>query len=110
MRAGPRNQRVTIYRPTVTGQNSSGEDIVENLDIGGAWVHIERLTGRELERAQQLQAEAQFRITADSPLGSFEIQRKDLIGWGSRTLNILDAEDPNQRRRELAILAKEYVE
>lgn len=109
MPAGPRNQLVTFLRPTVTSQNASGEDVVSNVTLGTAWVKIERLAGREAMRAQQLQAEAQFQITMDHPLSSFTLQRKDLIDWGDRTLDILDAEDPNQRRRGVVILAKEYV-
>lgn len=110
MPAGPRNQLVTFYRPTVTGQNSSGEDTVSNVSLGTAWVKIERLAGREAARAQQLQAEAQFQVTMDHPLTSFTLKRKDLIEWGDRTLDILDCEDPDQRRRGVVILAKEYTD
>ncbi len=80
-----------------------------NVLLGSAWVGIEALTGRELEAARQLFAEARFRITMDHPLSSFTLQRKDAIAWGTRTLNILDCEDPGQRRREVVILAKEYT-
>jgi SPP1 family predicted phage head-tail adaptor len=109
MRAGPRNQLVRFYRPTVTGQNTSGEDVVSSTLLGSAWVHVEALAGKEFTRGQQLQAEAEFKITMDHPLSGFTLRRKDTITWGTRTLDILSCEDPTQRRREVVITAKEYV-
>ena len=109
MRAGPRNQLVTFRRPTVTGQNSSGEDVVSNLELGTAWVYIEAISGQEFTRGQQLQAQADFRVAMDHPLSGFTLQRKDTISWGSRVLNILNCEDQDQRRRSVTILAKEYT-
>ena len=110
MRAGHRRSRVTFYRPTVGSQNSSGEDVVRNVSLGSAWVAIRAMDGRELERAQQLQAEARFRVEMEHPLADYTLQRKDTITWGSRTLDILDVEDPDQRRRKQVILAKELTE
>ncbi len=110
MRAGHRRSRVTFYRPTVTSQNSSGEDVESNVSLGSAWVKITALQGRELERAQQLQAEARFKIEMEHPLTDYALQRADTITWGSRTLDILDVEDPDQRRRGLVIFAKELTE
>lgn len=110
MRAGLRRSRVTFRRPTITSQNSSGEDVKSNISLGSAWVKITALQGRELERAQQLQAEARFKIETEHPLTSYTLQRADIIAWGSRTLDILDIEDPNQRRRGQVIFAKELTE
>lgn len=110
MPAGQRRTRLTFKRPTVTGQNASGEDIVSNVSIGESWALVEQLTGRELAFAAQRFAEAQFRITINHPLSDFTPQRKDFISWGNRTLNILDCEDPDQRRRYLHITASEYTD
>jgi len=112
MRAGNRRTRVSFYRPTVAGQNTSGEDVLaSNVLLGSAWVGIRALQGRELEAARQLYAEAVFEITMDHPLSGYTLQRKDIILWGSpgRILDILDCEDPDQRRREVVIMAKEYT-
>lgn len=109
MRAGPRNARVNFYRPTVTGQNTSGEDTVSNTLLGSAWVEIRSLRGTEREIGQQLAAEAQFMILTEHPLDEYTLQRKDYITWGSRTLDILSVEDPDQRRRGQVIYAKEFT-
>lgn len=109
MRAGLRRSRVTFRRPTVTSQSSSGEDVKSNVSLGSAWVKITALQGRELERAQQLQAEARFKIETEHSLTTYTLQRADIISWGSRTLDILDVEDPDQRRRGLVVYAKELV-
>lgn len=112
MRAGRRRTFVSIYRPTVTGQNASGEDTVANVFVASMWVDIQPMTGREAESARQLWAEARFRISAPHHLDEYTIQRKDIILWGSpgRWLDILDVEDVDQRRRELVIYAKDYTE
>lgn len=109
MRAGLRRSRVTFYRPTVSAQNSSGEDTKTNVSLGSAWVKITAMQGRELERAQQLQAEARFKIETEHPLSEYTLQRADVITWGSRTLDILDVEDQTQRRRGQVIYAKELT-
>jgi head-tail adaptor len=112
MPAGTRRNLVSIYRPTVIGQNASGEDVVSNVLLGEAWVRIDALAGREAESARQLFAEARFRVTLDHPLSSMTIQRKDIILWGSpgRMLDILDVEDQTQRRRAVVLLAKDYTD
>lgn len=109
MRAGPRRTRIDFYRPTVTGQNPSGENIVSNQLLGSAWASVEAMSGMESEAARQLFAEARFKITMDHPLSGYTLQRKDTISWGTRTLDILDCEDPDQRRRGVVILAKEFA-
>lgn len=109
MRAGLRNCRVTFYRPTISAQTASGEDTVTDVSLGSAWVQIRALAGRELEAAQQIFAEARFRVEIEHPLDEYTLQRKDKITWGSRTLDILDVEDPTQTRRSQVILAKEHT-
>lgn len=105
-----RNKRVTFYRRTITGQNASGEDVYLNVTLGSAWVEIKALDGKEIEKGQQLKAEARFRIDMDHPLSQYTLRRADRITWGSRTLDILDVEDPTGLRRQLTILAKEFTE
>lgn len=109
-RAGPRRSRVAFYRPTVTSQNSSGGDVTSNVLLGSAWVRIDALKGREMERGQQLQAEAYFKIETEHPLTSYTLQRADIMTWGSRTLDIESCEDPTQRRRGQVIFAKELTD
>lgn len=108
MRAGLlARSRITIQRATAS-QNSYGEDVPTWAAIGSCWANIRPLQGRELEAAQQTFAEARFRIEVRYQRGA-GFQRKDRVIWGSRTLDILDVEDPDQRQRRLFLTCKEYA-
>ncbi len=108
MRAGLlARARITIERGTAT-QNSFGEDVVTWAAIGSYWANVRALQGKELETAQQTWAEARFKIDMRYQAGT-TFQRKDRITWGSRVLDILDVEDPDQRQARLFIIAKEYA-
>ncbi len=109
VRVSDRNQRVTFYRPTISSQNSSGEDVVTNVSLGSAWVRIRPLSGREREQAQQLMAHAEFEIYAEHPLSGYTLQSKDIAEWGDRTLDLYVPEDPTGKRRNIFLYAKEYV-
>ena len=110
MRVRGRNNRVTFYRPEITGQNASGEDIIDPVELGHAWVKITALQGNELEAAHQIWAEARFRIEMEHPLKDYTLQRRDYFKWGSRQLDIVDVEDPDQSRRTVVIHARELTE
>lgn len=100
--------RITIQRASVT-QNDYGEDVPTWAALGSYWANIRALQGRELEAAQQTWAEARFRIDMRYQRGS-DFRRKDRIVWGSRTLDVLDVEDPDQRQRRLILTCKEYAQ
>lgn len=108
MPAGSRRSRVTFNRLGTT-QNSSGEDVTTLTALGSAWVQIVAMSGRELQAAHQTFAEARFSVMIDHPLDTYTLRRHDQIAWGSRTLDILDVEDPDQRRREQRIIAMEFT-
>lgn len=108
MRAGfLTRSRITIQRSTAT-QNTYGEDVPSWDALGSYWANIRALQGRELEAVQQTWAEARFRIDMRFQRGT-TFQRKDRVIWGSRTLDILDVEDPDQRQRRLFLTCKEYA-
>jgi SPP1 family predicted phage head-tail adaptor len=102
-------ERVTIQRKTVSGQNSRNEDTITYPAYLSCWMWIGALIGREFETAQQKWAEARFKCRMPYPPSGFTIQRADRIAWGSRTLDILDAEDPDGMRREIVIYAQEVL-
>ncbi len=109
MRAGLLTRsRITISRKSVT-QNSYGEDVVTWTSLGSFWANIRALQGRELESMQQTWAEARFKIDMRFQRGT-DFRRADKVTWGTRTLNILDAEDPDQRQRRLFIVCDNYAE
>lgn len=108
--AGQRNSHVSFYRPVITGQNASGEDVLgAPLLLGSAWVSIRPLRGNENEIDRQRQAEVLFEVGMDHPLAEFTLVRKDYIEWGARRLDITDVEDPNQRSRMIRLYAREFV-
>jgi len=111
MRAGALRSRVTVQRKTITAQNSDGADVVDwTLDVDGPfWATIDALQGRQLEAMQQIWAEARFRVTIRYQEG-VPIARADRLLWGTRILDILDAEDPDQRKRQVVMICKELVE
>jgi len=111
MRAGQLTQRITIQHKTVTAQDGFGQDTVSwtASTSGPFWAEVVALEGRELANAQQKWAEARFKVTIRYQSG-VTIQRQDRILWGTRTLDILDAEDPNQALRKTVMMCKELVD
>lgn len=112
MRAGNLRSRITIKRlPTEseTTQNTFGEDVLTEPELGDFWADIRSVQGRELESMQQTWAEARFKVVLRYQSMDIVIRRKDKIYWGERILDILDVEDQDQRRRELTLIAKEFT-
>ena len=107
---GNLSERVTIQHKTVTTQDTYGQDTVSwtaSTD-GPYWALVEAMQGRELESVMQKWAEARFRVTIRFQSG-VTINREDRLLWGSRTLDILDAEDPTQSRTWTVMVCRELV-
>lgn len=101
--------RITIQRPVVSSLDAMGGDVQGTpTDLGSFWAEITALKGHELESMQQRWAEARFAVKMRHQPG-ITFQRKDQVAWGSRTLDILDVEDPDQRKRELSLICREIV-
>jgi head-tail adaptor len=110
MRAGKLRHQVTITERNVTGEDSYGQDTLGvPTTIGTFRCELTALRGRELETAQQTWGDARFKIRMRYPSG-ITIKREHTATIGSRAFDILDAEDPTGRRRELIIYAKEFTE
>lgn len=108
MRAGLlARARITISRATKT-QNSFGEDQSTWAAIGSYWANVRALQGRELESMQQTWAEARYKIDMRYQRGT-TFRREDRITWGSRTLDILDVADPDNRQRRLYLICREFT-
>lgn len=108
MNPGDLRTSVRIEQKTVTGQDSYGQDVFTWTTVATMWCDVRPLSGRELEAAQQLHAEARWKIRTHYP--SVTIKRAMRAVIGTRTLDILDAEDPVGKRREFVMLAKEWVQ
>ena len=108
MQAGKLRQRVEHQRQTVTGQNSYGQKTYTWDAVGTYWAEVRAMQGKELDIAQQKWAEARFKVTVRYQ-PSVEFKRADRLVWGTRNLDIIDAEDPDGRQDMVVIVAKEYV-
>jgi head-tail adaptor len=110
VRAGTLRHRITVTRPLdadETSQNTFGEDQGTPETIGSFWCHVEVLDGRELESAQQRWAEARYRLRLRRQNG-IAFTTKMYATWGSKTLNILDVQDPGDAMRpEVVMIARE---
>lgn len=106
MRSGPYRHRITIQEKTVTGQDSYGQDTVIWPTYHACWASVDSLQGREFQAVQQRWADARFRVRIRYKAG---IQRAMRIVWGMRTLDILDAEDPDNTKRQIVMYCKELV-
>lgn len=98
---------ITITSPTDGGQNAYGEPTVTWSTHQACRARIEALRGAEMEAVQQTWAEARLKVTTHFIAG---VKREMRITWGSRTLEILDVEDPNGMRERLVIYCRELVE
>lgn len=108
MRAGKLCHTISITDPVVTGQNSSGEDIVVDTAVGTFPCLVEALVGREMERVMQLWAQAKYKITMRHQPG-ITFTRKMSATFGSRTLDILDVEDiGGTLRPEVIMYAQDF--
>ncbi len=103
--------QITWQRKTVTGQNSSGEDVYSWTDVITVRAQVRALTGRELQAAQQRWAEAQYMIRQHYVKGLERVERGSwFIDGQVRYLDILDVQDIPGTGRYLEIIAKEWTE
>lgn len=107
---GDLRTQVQFQSKVVSGQNSSGEDVVTYATEFTQWCEVLALQGRELEAAQQVNANARWRIRTQFTPNVTQIKREWRALMGTRILDILDAEDPFGTRREFVVIAKEWVE
>lgn len=114
MRAGKLRQRVIIQHRTISGQDTSGQDTIDfTSTVSGPFsAEVVHRSGREFASVQQVHAEVVllFRMRFQPGL---VVKRQDRLQWllstGDRVLDIVDAEDPDGRRREFQIACKELV-
>jgi SPP1 family predicted phage head-tail adaptor len=103
MRAGQLRHRLIIQSATVT-QSDSGEPVETWREFAEVWGGLRPLTQRERASVRQPFAEADYVV----PLR----YRNDLtprmrLVYGTRVFDILGADDPDDRGRELALYCRE---
>ena len=83
MRAGQRNQKVTIERYTVT-RGDYGEELQTWATLSSQWVNIKSVSGGEPIRGGKVDSQTSHLIT----LRETDITTKDRIVHGTRIFNI----------------------
>lgn len=96
-----------VFQRAVKTQDDIGQDVITWTDLLTMKMEVRAMQGRELESARQVWPEAQFKLRGWYPPTT--IRREDRGLWGERVLDILDAEDPGGRRREIMMVARELT-
>ena len=101
---GKLRHRVAIQ--TVTSARRAGSYVNDKTraTVATVWGRVEPLTGRELETAQRVQAQATVKITVRYYSGLDPTYR---FVYNSRNFNILDAGDPEERGITMVCLCEE---
>ncbi len=97
--------RITLQE-LVTGQDEAGQPVQEWQDVATVWGAVEPLRGREYFAAAQVQAEVTTRIRIRYCRGI----RPDMrVLYDGRLFDILSVIDPEERHRELQLMAREVI-
>jgi SPP1 family predicted phage head-tail adaptor len=101
MHAGRLDKRVTFKRP-VLARDSSGGAAKSLNTIGEAWANIRTMSGREREQSERVEGVSDYVVTVRY---RSDLQPKDVIIWGDRTMNIRFIRDAGARESFLEIEA-----
>lgn len=104
MQAGKLRKRVVIQTSAVTA-DSFGEPTATWTSAATVWASVEPLNGRELLRAQEVNAEVTVRVTMR--YNTYASQTARLLVGGSRLLDINSLINHEERNEELELLCSE---
>jgi len=105
MQAGKLRHRIELQSNTPT-QDSYGEPIASWATDDTVWASIEPLSGRELLRAQEVQAEVTTRIRIRYSAYAIPQAR---VKWGTRYFEIVSIINDRSIDREQELLCVEVV-
>lgn len=103
MRAGELRQRITLQQSTKS-RDTMGAEVIVWVTAATVWAEKLHQSSREFFAAQKVNAEitdlfkTRFRQKVDT---------KMRLVYGGKTYNILGADDPDGRRRDLWLLCRE---
>ena len=110
MQAGRLRHRIVVTNPQIASQDSFGQDVITDVEVGTFWCLVEPLQGREKEAVQQRWAEARYKITMRHQPG-ITFKAKMTVDWNGLTLDILDVEDTQSTLRpEVVMFARDHEE
>lgn len=103
MQTGKMQQQVTI-RTTTHVDNPMGGTTDSNADVTGVWAWVEPLQGNEQLQAMQTGMKRPHRITMRYRSGLSAMQT---LLYGTRVFDIKSVIDPDEKHRELVLMADE---
>jgi len=108
MQAGTLRHRVNIQRRTLS-RNAYGEELDVWSDEGPArWAAIEPLSGRELQQAQQVQAEVTHQVRLRWCV-DLDLTPAKRIRFRTRVFDIVSVRNVREANVELLVLCVERV-
>jgi SPP1 family predicted phage head-tail adaptor len=105
MNAGELRQRITLERPTIT-RDTSGAEIQTWGTFATVWASKKHKTSREFYAAQKVNAEITDLFTIRYRAG---VTTRMRVSFDGKDYDILGADDPDGRRRELQVLCREVI-
>ena len=105
MRAGRLRHRVELQENTPT-VDARGDPVPDWSTYATVWAAVEPLSGAELVRFQQVQAETTCRVVMRY---NADVSADDKILHDSRTLQVLSVINRDDRNIELELLCKEVA-
>ena len=105
MQAGKLNKRVIIQQYAATRDDYGGE-VLTWSDIVTAWAQKAHRTSREFFAAQKVNAETTDMFIIRHYSG---ITTKMRVIFDGKTYDIIGANDPDGRRREIQLMCREVV-
>src|SRR5688500_2012536 len=104
MRAGTLRERVTIQASVPASDGKWGK-VEQWQDVADTWANVKPLNGGESVKDQGVQSSLGFEVRIRFRSGVTSANR---LVWRGRVLDIVSAVDPDARRRELLITAREH--
>lgn len=103
MRAGTLRERVVI-QASVPATDSEWGRVEQWQDVAETWANVKPAGGGESVKDQGVQSSLGYKVRIRFRSGVTSANR---LVWRGRVLDIVSAVDPDARRRELLITAKE---
>jgi len=103
MNIGKLKKRVQL-QTLARNQDSFGEAVPSYSDYATVWASVEPLQGRELEHAQQISAEVNYRVTIRY---NAKVNSEHRVVYGERILEIEAVINPEERNELLVLMCKE---
>lgn len=104
MNIGTLRHRITLKHRSLSDADTVGHTAEAYVPYDTVWARIETLSGREVEYAKQISAEASVKVTLRYLDGIVETDR---IDYGSREFEVIAINDIDQRRITMVLTCSE---